>query len=342
MLIKRATIKDVAREANFSPSTVSRYLNHKISLPEGSARRIDEARARLNYQPNATAQNLLSGTTKMIGLIVPDITNPFFSTLAAAAEATFFAHGYSVLLCNTETDSRREHHYLDFLTPDRVDGILFLSNNVGDEAIKEKLAQHLNVVLLDEDIPDLKVSKVLADNETGGYLATRYLLEQGHRQIAYVGGHKNLYSSELRFRGYLRALQEFEVGARAEYRFDGPYTYDFGASVFATIQSLNPMPTAIFAASDYSAIGILSAAAEAQVSVPEDLSLVGFDDIPVARFLWPPLTTIRQPIKELGRRGAELLLGRIQNKAMLSTRALRLPVELVIRRSVAPRQSIKG
>lgn len=335
-IIKRSTIKDVARVANVSPTTVSRYLNKKISLPEKSARRIDEAKEQLNYQPNATARNLILGKTKILGLIIPDITNPFFSTLADTVEAEAFELGYSVLLCNTRTDIHREYYYLDFLSLDRVDGILFLSNNASDAGLRERISQRSNVVILDEDIPGLSAPKVFSENENGGYLATRYLLEQGHRHIAYVGGADNLYSAQKRFQGYLRARAEFGLPVDPKLHYHGTYTYDYGTHVFSAIQKLNPRPSAVFAASDYIAIGILNRATEVGIRVPEELSLVGFDDVPFARLLRPPLTTIRQPIEQLGTYSTRLLAKLLESKGTFSQEPSYLPVELIIRGSVAP------
>jgi LacI family transcriptional regulator len=322
---------------------VSRYLNKKISLPETSARRIEEAKERLNYQPNATARNLILGQTRMLGLIVPDITNPFFSTLASAVEAEAFELGYSVLLCNTHTDTRREYYYLDLLSGDRVDGILFLSNNASDVGLRERLGRRTDVVVLDEDTPGVQAPKVFSENENGGYLATRHLLEQGHPHVAYVGGSADLYSAQERFQGYLRALTEFGVAPDPHLHFHGAYAYDYGASVFRSIQDVTPWPSAVFAASDYIAVGILNAAAEAGVRVPEDLSLVGFDDVPFARVLRPPLTTIRQPIERLGQCGTRLLIELLENKGSPAPHdPLYLPVELVVRSSVVPFRAAQG
>lgn len=303
-------------------------------MPEDSSRRIEEAKERLNYQPNATARNLILGQTRMLGLIVPDITNPFFATLASAVEAEAFELGYSVLLCNTHTDTKREYYYLDLLSGDRVDGILLLSNNASDVGIGERVARRSDVVVMDEDTPGVRAPKVFSENENGGYLATRHLLEQGHIHVAYVGGAADLYSARERFQGYLRALTEFGVASDPRLHFHGTYAYDYGARVFGSVRNVTPRPSAVFAASDYIAVGILNAAADAGVQVPEDLSLVGFDDVPFARVLRPPLTTIRQPIERLGRCGTRILIELLENKAPPTPQEpLYLPVELIVRSS---------
>lgn len=276
-------------------------------------------------------------------MIVPDITNPFFATLASAVEAEAFELGYSVLLCNTHTDTQREYYYLDLLSGDRVDGILFLSNNASDAGIGERIGRRSNIVVMDEDTPGVQAPKVFSENENGGYLATRHLLEQGHAQIAYVGGAADLYSAKKRFQGYLRALTEFRVAPNPRQHFHGTYTYEYGASVFGSLQNGTQRPSAVFAASDYIAVGILNAAAEAGVRVPEELSLVGFDDVPFARVLRPPLTTIRQPIERLGRCGTRLLVELLESKAPpIPHEPLYLPVELVVRSSTIPFRSAQS
>lgn len=328
---RRATIRDVARKAGVSPATVSRFLNKKLQLPPESAKRIREAIWELDYKPNALARNLSVGETRMIGLVVPDIQNPFFAALAEAVERAAYGVGYRVLLCNTENQLAKELAYLDLLSHRIADGILLVSNHAYDGSVAIAVGGHRNVVVLDEDIPSAHVHRVLAHNERGGWLATRHLIENGHKQIAHVGGPEGLFSADARYAGYRRALEEagLEVAQSAVIR--GPYTYLFGESVLPRLRDLRV--TAAFCASDYVAVGALNAAVEAGLSVPRDLSIVGFDDMPFANMLNPPLTTVRQPVQEMGRVGVELLTEVLAGSEARPQRAL-LDVELVVRGSV--------
>lgn len=328
---RRATIRDVARKAGVSPATVSRYLNKKLQLPPESARRIEDAIWELDYKPNALARNLSVGETRLIGFVVPDIQNPFFAALAAAVERAAYEAGYRVLLCNTENQLDKELAYLDLLSHRIADGILLVSNHAYDAAVAAIVAGHRNVVVLDEDIPSVRVHRVLAHNERGGWLATRHLIDNGHRQIAHVGGPEGLFSADARYAGFRRAMEEAGLDRAASTVIRGPYTYLFGEGVLPRLRDLNV--TAVFCASDYVAVGALNAAIVAGLAVPRELSIVGFDDMPFANMLNPPLTTVRQPILEMGRLGVELLTDVLAGSEDSPRRAL-LDVDLVVRGSV--------
>jgi LacI family transcriptional regulator, galactose operon repressor len=325
------TIRDVARAAQLSPAAVSRYLNGDIVLPEKSASRIERAVRDLRYQPNLLARNLSLGQSKMVGLVIPDISNPFFARLACAVEEVAFQAGYGVLLCNTQNDRDRELAYVKLLNARQLDGILFLTSHAGDPELAKALSRNQRVVLIDEDIAGIAAPRVFCRNREGGYLAAKHLLENGHSRIGYIGGPKNLLSSQERFAGFRRGLRE--EGIKPEFVQFGPYTAEFGRETALTFLQTNQMPTAIFASSDYVALGVLGAARRLGLEIPEELSLVGFDDMPFAELLYPPLTTIRQPIAELGRAGLQLLL-RLIGEEVVEPPVLRLPVQLIKRASV--------
>ena len=335
---KTATIRDVAQAAELSPTSVSRYLNGGIVLPKASASRIERAVRELNYQPNRLARNLSLGHSKMIGLVIPDISNPFFATVACAVEEVAFSGGYSVLLCNTQNDRARELSYLQLLSSHQLDGILFLTSHPKDPALAEILQGNLNVVLIDEDVDGVSAPRIFCENRTGGYLATRHLLDCGHRRIAFIGGPDNLLSTQERYTGFRNALKEAGLKpAREMVRF-GPYTSDFGREIALRFFKVQRPPTAIFASSDYVALGVLNAAHAAGIQIPGALSLIGFDDVPLAALLQPPLTTIRQSASGLGAEGTKLLLRLIQGKKVKPIE-IRLPVQLIKRGSVRALQS---
>ena len=327
------TIRDVARAAKLSPAAVSRYLNGDMVLPKTSASRIDRAVRELNYQPNRLARNLSLGQSKMIGLIIPDISNPFFATLACAVEEVAFKAGYGVLLCNTQNDRAREFSYLKLLSGRQLDGILFLTNQAENPALAEILARSRNVVLIDEDVPGVSAPRIFSENRTGAYLAACHLLDNGHERIAFIGGPKNLLSTRERFTGFENALQERGLKPITQLVRFGPYTSDFGRDTALRFFEAKNRPTAIFASSDYVALGVLNAAHRADLEIPASLSLIGFDDMPLAELLQPSLTTVRQSAQALGANGTKVLLNLIAGEPVERVET-RLPVQLIKRGSV--------
>jgi LacI family transcriptional regulator len=333
---RRATIRDVAKAAGLSPATVSRFLNGKIRLPPRSSQRIRDAIRELQYQPNATARNLSLGQTELLGLIVPNVSNPFFATIAEAAEEAAFQAGFGVLLCNARDDAERELRYLSLLARSQVDGVLLLTNS--DAAAHAELSSTVNasgnVVILDEDIEDVQAPKLFVENEGGARMATEHLWAMGHRRIAHIGGPVGLYSAERRLGGYLATLHEQGLDPEPELVIRGPYTREFGASAFAQVRDADA--SAVFCASDFVAMGLLEAAHEHGVRVPEDLSVVGFDDSAFVDMLQPAMTTVRQPAERLGAEGMTMLIDLVRGESSAAVSPTLLPVELVIRDSVAP------
>jgi LacI family transcriptional regulator len=327
------TIRDVAKAAKLSPAAVSRYLNRTMVLPTASASRIEKAIRKLDYQPNGLARNLSRGTSRMIGLVIPEISNPFFASLASAVEDVAFGAGHGVLLCNTHNDPERELSYLRLLRTRQIDGIVYLTSQADNPELITTLARDERVVLVDEDVAGVSAPRVFCENRAGGYIATRHLLEHGHVRVAFIGGPKKLLSSRERYAGFESALTESRITRRSRLVRFGPYTADFGREAANELLTGKSPPTAIFAASDYVAVGVLNAAQSLGLSIPNDLSLVGFDDMPFASLLSPPLTTIRQPIRELGEAGANFLFQLI-NGQMEEPPELRLPVQLILRSSV--------
>lgn len=328
-----ATIRDVAREAGVSPATVSRYLNGNIELPAETAGRIDAASKRLDYRPNLLAKRLSLGSSETIGLVTPEIANPFFAALAAAAEDEARRAGFSILLSSTGGDLEMEAASIDRLAARHVDGLLVLTNRADDGRLRDLIDGRTDVVVLDEDVPGAKVTRIFVENEAGAYDATRHLIAAGHRRIAHIGGPGQLLSSRERFAGFAKAMAE--AGLLVEdglVRF-GAYERDFGRDATRAILA-ESRPTAVFTGSDYIAIGVLQELAARGLSVPADLSLASFDDMPFADLLSPPITTVRQPIEALGRLGIRTLLARIRGEDPPPIQ--RLPTELVIRKSVGP------
>ncbi len=326
-----ARVKDVAAAANVSAAAVSRYLNGKLTLPQGTADRIDAAITRLQYQTNPHARRLSLGRSETLGLVVPDIANPFFAILADAIQQAAEAEGFEVLIAATRNRLERELAALDRFGQQRTEGILFVTNHADDGTLARRFDPHHPVVLLDEDIAGTTAPKLFVANETGGRLAAEHLLAHGHRRLGILGGPPGLMSGLERHRGFRTALAA--AGAELVFEDHGDYSVNAGRLGAHRMLSMARPPTAVFATSDATVLGLLDATRMRGVAVPGALSVVGFDDIGPWHLLDPPLTAIRQPVEDLGRGGVKLLLAAMRGTA--TPDASRLPVELISRGTVA-------
>lgn len=344
-MTKVSTIRDIAASANVSKATVSRYLNGTLTLPQETRRRVDAAVLALNYRQNSLARRLSIGSSETIGLVIPDVANPFFAELADAVEETASAGGFGLALCITRNQLAREALYLGWLDTQHLDGLILATNRPDDGSLKRLIGKRSNIVLIDEDVPGAQVPKVFVDNVAGGYLATRHLLDCGHTRIAHVTGPQALLTVRERLAGYRRALDEARVPFDASLVLFGAYDRSFGQAAAAQLIARAEMPTAVFASSDYLAVGMLETLRDRGLDVPGDMSIVGFDDMEFASLLMPPITTLRQSARELGRAGTAILLAMLAGRAAATAAAPaappgapvhRLPVRLIERASVAP------
>ncbi len=331
-----ATIKDVARQAEVSLATVSHVINNTRYVSDELRARVLAAMEALNYRPNAAARSLRSGETRTIGLIVPDNSNPFFAEIARVIEDIGFDNGYSVILCNSDGNIQKEKSYVQLLISKRVDGVIFIASQGTSAAISDLAAQHIPIVIADRQIGHPDVDEVMVDNEQGGYQATQYLLSLGHRRIGCICGPSRLTPSSLRFKGYQRALKDGGVPFREELVVSGDLRFQGGERCMRKLLDLPQRPTAVFAFNDMMAIGAIRAIRNAGLRVPEDISLVGFDNIPISTATYPALTTVAQPIPRLAKTITHLLIERIQ-KAHEScpARQVTLETHLVVRDSCA-------
>jgi LacI family transcriptional regulator len=336
-----ATIHDVAQDAGVSPTTVSRYLNHRIELPPSTAARIDAAIRKLDYRPNLLAKRLSTGRTEAIGLVTPEIRQPFFAELASAVEDEADRHGYTIFISSTRSDRGREVAAVKRLHDRHVDGLILLTNTPDDGTLARLIGTRRAVVLVDEDIPGVNVPRIFVENEAGAHAATRHLLEAGHRSIAYLGGPAGLFSTIERQAGYLRALREAGVSVAPEMVRLGSFSSDFAYVAVRELMGSSRPPTAVFASSDYLLIGAIMGLRSLGLGLPAEVSLVGFDDVqPLTELMHPPLTAVRQPIDMLGRHGFLALHALLDGRPppMLT----RLPVELIRRASVTSPRRTKG
>ena len=327
-----ATIREVAESAGVSYATVSHVINNTRLVSQETRQRVLAAMDALNYHPNALARSLRQGKTNTLGLVLPDSANPFFAEISRSIEDEAFKKGYSVFLCNTELDTQRELFYVDVLSKKQVDGIVFVAAGAQADSLEFLVGRNMPVVMIDRDVPNVEIDAVLTDNQLGGYLATRHLLELGHQHIACISGPSSITPSAERMIGYRKALEEAGLLYDESLILRGDYHAQSGMEITHSILKMKPRPTAIFALNDLMALGALRAATEAGCSVPGDLAVVGYDDLEIARFANPPLTTIAQPKKEIGAQAIKLLVDRISQKGRSPSRLV-LPPELIVRRS---------
>ena len=328
-------MRDVAERAGVSVTTVSHVINETRPVSDELRQRVLAAIHELGYQPNVLARSLRRGETHTIGMIVPDSANPFFAELARGIEDTSFEHGYNLILCNSDGDLDKELIYADVLTEKQVDGILFVAAGVSIDHIRALQERRIPVVIVDREIPDVSVDQVLTDNARGGWLATRHLLELGHRCIGCITGPSDVTPSAERVTGYRQALSEGGIPVDEVLIVKGDFQYGSGYRAARQILARDDPPTAIFTCNDLMAVGAISAAVEMGRQVPVNLSVVGFDDVRLASFANPPLTTIVQPKYEMGVLATTMLLERMRNHDIPPRRRL-LDTSLLIRQSTAP------
>jgi LacI family transcriptional regulator len=305
--------------------------NTRLVSPE-TRERVLAAMAALNYRPNALARSLRQGKTNTLGLVLPDSANPFFAEISRSIEDEAFKKGYSVFLCNTELDTQRELFYVDVLSKKQVDGIIFVAAGDQADSLDFLLRRNMPVVMIDRDVPNVEVDAVLTDNQLGGFLATRHLIELGHTRIACIAGPTNITPSAERIIGYRTALEQAGIKIDDDLIVCGDYHPQSGMDLTHFLLKRDSRPTAIFALNDLMALGALRAAAEAGCTVPRDLAIIGYDDLDIAQFSNPPLTTIAQPKKEVGAQAINLLVDRISHKSRPPSRLVLAP-ELIVRRS---------
>jgi DNA-binding LacI/PurR family transcriptional regulator len=329
---QRPTIYDVARLAGVSTATVSRALNGTGQIAPSTRATIEAAVEQLGYRPNTIARSLVTKSTQTIALLLPDITNPFYAALVSGIQQTALAHGSTMLLCTTESDAEREEHYLRVLRSKQVDGALVDGLVLPSDRIARFVDDGFPIVCLDRDIDSRSIPVVQVDNRLGGRIATDHLIELGHSRIAHVTGAGELGISDERLAGYRDALTAAGLPLNFQLVEEGRFTDDGGHDAARNLLQRDPELTAIFAANDLSALGVLNAVAEAGKRVPDDVSVVGFDDLHLSAYTSPPLTTIRQPAVEIATLATEILIGLTRGRGVEEMRHLLEP-ELVVRDS---------
>jgi len=337
-----STISDVAKRAGVSAMTVSRVVNGTGYTSAQARARVEAAIEELGYVPNALARQLRFKRTKTIALVVSDISNPFFTTIARGVEDVAVDHGFSVMYCNTDESETEEEQYLLMLVERQIDGVLLVPSRSSGESFRLLGAHHIPVVVLDRRVSVPSVDSVRCDSEAGAYALARHLIELGHRDIAVLTGRRTISTSVDRVAGCRRALAEAGLDLPDErVRYGG---YMFGKSNQAdghrmaldVLDAPAPPPTALFCANNFIAFGAIRALRERGLRVPEDVSVVAFDDLPEEWVSEPFLTCAAQPAYDIGHRAAALLLGEVRGDHEPRGESVVLPYELIIRRSSAP------
>ena len=331
---RRPTIYDVARLAGVSTATVSRALNDTGKIAPATRAAIDAAVEQLGYEPNRIARSLVTRSTQTIALLLPDIANPFYAALVSGIQHAALRHDHTMLLCTTEGDPEREEQYLNLLRAKRVDGALVDGLLLPPDRIARFVRDGFPIVCLDRDIDSASIPLVQVDNRLGGLLATEHLISLGHTRIAHVAGAAALGISDERFDGYREALVKTGITPDPRLVEDGRFSEEGGyEAVVRLIERAVPF-TAVFAGNDLSAIGAIAALEEHGLRVPSQVSVVGFDDLRLAAYVRPALTTVRQPAGEIARLATEILMALTHGRTVDTMRHLLAP-ELVRRGSTA-------
>ncbi|HHF2879255.1 TPA: substrate-binding domain-containing protein [Vibrio diabolicus] len=330
-----ATMKDIAKLAGVSTSTVSHVINKTRFVSEEISARVNNAAKELNYYaPSALARSLKVNRTKTIGMLVTTSTNPFFGEVVKGVERSCYQKGYSLILCNTEGDNERMRQSINTLLQKRVDGLILMCSSLEGERIDVfERYPDIPVVVMDWG-PMLFTSDKIQDNSLrGGYLAAKYLIDCGHTEIGCITGPLIKHQAQMRYEGYKRAMNEAGLEFNANWIIESDFECEGGYQAFMKMAQRGTLPSSIFVSNDMMAMGVINAANELNIKVPEQISIIGYDDIHIAKFMSPSLTTIHQPKYRLGQAAVETLVRKLDDKST-EAQVVQLEPTLVERKSV--------
>lgn len=339
-----ATLADIAERAGVATMTVSRVINENGYVSDETRERVLRVARELNYRRNALARGLKRQRTEAVGLVLGDIANPFGAELARGVREVLAARNYTLFMCVSERSAREDITAFDSLADHRMDGIIVATraSKLGNDRLAEIIEMNIPVVLIGRDFWHPLADLVTADNLRGGYEAATHLISLGHRRIGFVGASLSSVSGLKRFQGYIDAMREHGLSideklivgsSDRKEQVPGYATEEMGFECMKQLLAMSKPPTAIFARNDITALGAISAIKSAGLRIPQDMAVVGYDDIPLARHTSPPLTTVRQPTREQGRLAAELLLRRVESREPPGREEKVLDCELIVRES---------
>ncbi|ELY5210859.1 substrate-binding domain-containing protein [Vibrio cholerae] len=329
-----ATMKDIARLAGVSTSTVSHVINKSRFVSDEIVERVNNAAQQLNYAPSALARSLKMNRTKTIGMLVTTSTNPFFGEVVKGVERSCYHQGYNLILCNTEGDNQRMKASINTLLQKRVDGLLLMCSTLEGERLDVfDRYPDIPIVVMDWG-PILFASDKIQDNSLqGGYMAAKHLIECGHKEIGCITGPLIRHQAQMRYEGYKRALAEAGIAINPDWIVESDFECEGGYQAFEKLYQRGKLPSALFVSNDMMAMGVIQAASQRGLRVPDDLSLIGYDDVHIAKFMTPALTTIHQPKYRLGKAAVDTLLYRLENPDT-TAQVVQLEPTLVARNSV--------
>ena len=329
-----ASLQEVAQRAKVSIATVSRVLNKSDKVVPETRAAVEQALLDLGYRPSRVARRLRmsSGRAHLVGLIIPDIQNPFYAEIARGVEDAAYASQYALILCNSDENLDKERFYLDVMQAESVDGIVLPPFDDTDVGVVEMVKTGIPVVCVDRSHGKVKTDLVEVDNYQGALEAVRHLIDKGHKSIALIEGRTQVSTSRERRRGYLDALAASGIAVRKDLMRAGDFKQESGRVLAHELLDLRKPPTALFVCNNLMTVGALAAFHQRGLRVPQEVALVGFDDLPWAEALDPPPTVVRQPAYEVGKQAMELLLKRIMEPKRPPV-TVRLRPELVIRKS---------
>lgn len=325
-----ATIKDVAKLAGVALSTASYALSGDSKVSAKTKEKVLEAARQLNYYKNGFAMDLKRSRTNTIALILTDLSGPYYSELIRSVQDVALSNGYDLVACSSM--GGKGSTAVKYLREKRVDGAIVLAQNITDEILLNAASSSFPIIVMDRLTTGEGLISVVVDGELGGYKATRYLIDKGHRSIAFISGPANSYDNSVRYQGYLRAMHEAGLEEKAKWRLSGNFVREGGYKATKMMLMQGEIPSAVFYGNDEMAIGGIKAMEEGGYSVPGDISVIGFDDIQLAEYVQPPLTTIHQPMYDSGSLAGHLLFQLLNDEQVNDS--YKLKVELTERQSV--------
>ncbi|MCZ0756005.1 LacI family DNA-binding transcriptional regulator [Anoxybacillus sp. J5B_2022] len=335
-----STIEDVAKLAGLSRTTVSRVINNHPYVSEDKRKLVMEAMKQLGYVPNSSARSLRSQKTDVVALFVPRIMNPFFSQLVEAMEISAAEHGYQLIICQTRYSPEKELNYMNLLKMKQVDGVI-LASIQNDWKVLEPFLDYGPIVLCNEFDEQANVPSVMLDQVHGGYIATKHLLEQGHRRIAYCRGSTRSNVASHREIGFRKALAEYGIEFDEQYAFRDAFHSEDGRRVFHQMMALPTPPTAVFTGSDEVAAGIISEANKHGFRIPEQLAVVGFDNQEITELMEPSITTVHQPVDQMAKKALEVMIEKIHSRKYKQREIYEFPLKLIVRESTVSNKLVQ-
>lgn len=330
---KRITINDIAKMAEVSVSTVSRVLNNSSEVSKATRRKILKVIEDVNFTPNEMARGLVTKTSKTIGLLIPDILNPFYAELIKGVEDVVSKYGFSLFLCITDQVPEKEEYYINEMLKRRNNGLIIMSTCISNKEVLTKAKKAMEIVSIQADIED--VDSIGVTDEQGTYEIINYLISLGHEKIAFIGYMFGLTPIRNRLLGYKKALGEHGIPIRDEFVIEGDILGNPGYSMAKRLLELDDRPTAVHCMNEYIASGTYLAINESSLKIPDDISLTGFDNLNASRLMTPQLTTVAQPVYSMGEVAAELLIKNILEGSKSIRQSIVLPTKLLVRGSAA-------